>query len=399
MATISTRKRGKTWYYSFEAALTEDGKRRRVEKGGFGSEKEAHDEGTKALARYLTGDFSVASERISVAEYLRTWLDMKETLVRPTTAESYRTCVRHFIPILGAKDIQKLRPRDVDSAMLQLAKAGLAHGTLKISLNVLKSALAYAVYPGELISVNPAAYIKVPRNAPRHVIDRQIIRRDKLREILAALPFGHPAHIPVVIAYHTGMRIGEVCGLTWDCVDFAHGTVSVVRQVVYTAKHGHAFGPPKTASSVRVFPVGSELLSVLRRWKAKQAENELAHGKAYYFVYEGKDGALWQLPKQASQPPGLERRPLVCTRANGMAVLQNSVCVSLEKCGINAHSLRHTHATICAEHGAPPKGLAGRLGHHSATLTENLYTHETERMQRDTIAAFEKDFQESVGNP
>lgn len=169
--------------------------------------------------------------------------------------------------------------------------------------------------------------------------------------------------------------------------------------LTYTAKHGHAFGPPKTASSVRAFPVGRELLAALRRWKAKQAENELSRGKTYFLVYEGKNGALWQIQKQEATPPGLKRRPLVCTRENGMAVLQNTVCVSLEKCGINAHSLRHTHATICAEHGAPPKGLAGRLGHSSATLTENLYTHETQRMQLDTIAAFEKDFQKSVGKP
>ena len=395
MAKISTRKRGETWYFSFEAALTVEGKRKRVEKGGYRTEKEARDEGTKALAKYISGDIAIASERISVAEYLRTWMEMKETLVRPTTAENYWTCIKHFLPILGPKDIQKLRPRDIDAAMLQLAKQGYAHGTLKISLNVLKGALAYAVYPGELLSVNPAAYIHVPRNAPRHVIERKIIRRDKLEEILAALPFGHPAHIPVVIAYHTGMRIGEVCGLTWDCVDLANGTISVVRQVTYTAKHGHAFGPPKTASSVRAFPVGRELLAALRRWKAKQAENELSRGKTYFLVYEGQNGALWQIQKQEAATPGLKRRPLVCTRENGMAVLQNTVCVSLEKCGINAHSLRHTHATICAEHGAPPKGLAGRLGHSSATLTENLYTHETQRMQLDTIAAFEQDFQKA----
>ena len=163
--------------------------------------------------------------------------------------------------------------------------------------------------------------------------------------------------------------------------------ISVVRQLNYTREKKHAFGPPKTETSTRTIPIDGELVAILRRWKARQAENEMRRGKAYFYTYEAKDGCLWQMHKQTEPPEGLTRRPLVCTQENGKAIPHDTLRRELNRFGVN--SLRHTHATICAENGAPPKGLAGRLGHKNIAITENLYTHETKRMQRETIAAFE----------
>ena len=69
MAKLSTRKRGKKWYYSFDAGTMPDGRRKRVEKGGYRTEKEALAAGTKAMASFLSGNIAIASERISVKEF------------------------------------------------------------------------------------------------------------------------------------------------------------------------------------------------------------------------------------------------------------------------------------------------------------------------------------------
>ena len=170
MTTLSTRKRGKrtsTWYYSFDAGHTPDGKRKRVEKGGFATEAEAKAEGIKALASYLNGNIAITSEKISVKDFLAEWIDRKKLEVRPKTLALYRAIVARVLPFIGGKYVQKLRPRDVDDMICQLAGKGLAHSTLSVTLTVLKDALAYAVYPSEIISANPAQYIKIPKKAPK----------------------------------------------------------------------------------------------------------------------------------------------------------------------------------------------------------------------------------------
>ena len=393
MAKLSTRKRGKknpTWYYSFDAGIMPDGKRKRIEKGGFATEKEARNAGTKAMASFLKGNIALISEKISVHDFLEEWLERKSMEVRPMTLHHYRGNAKRIERILGDKQLQKLRPRDVDDTMRQLAKEGLSHGTLSVTLSTLKEALSYAVYPAELISANPAQNIKVPRNTPRKIVARHVIREAKLSELLDDFPFGHPLHMPIMIAYHTGMRIGEILGLAWDCIDMETGVVSVKRQLTYVPETGYMFGLPKTQSSIRDIKIGAGLLSLLRRWKSQQAANEVKHGGAYFYAYEAKDGGLWQMHKQIQTEKGMTHHALVCTNENGKTVCRNTFVYQLHIRGINSHSFRHTHATVCAENGAPPKGLAGRLGHSTTNITENLYTHETEEIQKSTLEAFER---------
>ena len=64
--------------------------------------------------------------------------------------------------------------------------------------------------------------------------------------------------------------------------------------------------------------------------------------------------------------------------------------MAAQKNGLNAHSFRHTHATMLIEAGAVAKGVAGRLGHSDATITQNLYTHNTANLQQETAKIFDK---------
>ena len=114
---------------------------------------------------------------------------------------------KHLIPNLGDYSIQKLTPAVLDNFVRKLFADGYSKNTISQIHALIHHALDYAVYPAELISSNPANYIEVPKNAPTDIIKRHIITQEKLNELLEKYPFGSPYYIPILILFHTGMRI------------------------------------------------------------------------------------------------------------------------------------------------------------------------------------------------
>ena len=97
-----------------------------------------------------------------------------------------------------------------------------------------------------------------------------------------------------------------------------------------------------------------------------------------------------QINKSQDHPKDFTRRLLVCTDGKGKAVNRVTLATALKKYGLNFNSLRYAHATKLIENEAIPKDTASRLGHTDATITQNLYTHDMEEMQRSTVEIFEK---------
>ena len=385
MRTVSTRKRGKTWYYSFECGDNIAGQRKRVEKGGFETKKEAFEAGTKALAKYFSGDLSVASSKMTMDIFLKEWLRIKSTSIRPKTFSIYNYVVKSISGILGDKSLKDIRPKHIEEMMVRLKNKGYSKGTLTRFLVVLKQIFDYAIYPAELRQDNPAKYIKLPKNAPENVIERRVISETELNQILKNIPFGHYCHVPIIIVYHTGLRAGEVLGLTWEDIDLTNKTISINKQLVFADKY--ILTPPKTSTSKRIIPIDDNLVKFLRKWREYQNNLRLSQSK-YKENYTDEENRIWSITKDAKTK--FKFQNFVCTHSIGTVVKYSELQTIARKYGFNFHSLRHTHATLCAENGAPIKGLAGRLGHSNITLTANLYTHETEKMQAETLDAFQK---------
>ena len=342
---IRIRKRGNTYSYSFDISKNP---RRMKEKGGFATEDEAFDAGVAAYADWKNGNIGITSEKVKLRDYLAAWL---QTVVRPnvklSTYQNYKnSIVLRTIPYLGDIYVQDLRPRNVDEWMTKLAKKGLSHGTIGQSKTILSIALKYAVYPAELITANPTTGLSIPRCAPRKVIRRTIITPEQF----ASIPEETVYYPLIKILYHTGMRISEALGITWDDVDLATGAISVVRQ----RQKGGYFETPKTDTSARTFYADDTLLSYLRTLRASQKKEELRLGKAYQVVYEDvkHDRALVVLPKLLPHPEYYERRTLICIRLCGIPFRHGPVTSALRRLQLNAHSFRHTHATKLIEAGA-----------------------------------------------
>ena len=170
MAQVRTRKRGKTFSYIFEAGKTADGKRKVVEKGGYPTKDAAYKAGVAAYNDYLHGNIGITSESISLKDFMANWLrEVVAVNVKPTTLQRYqRDSTNKIFPALGNKKVQELTPAILDAWLREFQKNGYAYKTIALTLSFLRTALDYAVYPAQLINSNPAAYIKVPRNAPKN---------------------------------------------------------------------------------------------------------------------------------------------------------------------------------------------------------------------------------------
>ncbi len=135
------------------------------------------------------------------------------------------------------------------------------------------------------------------------------------------------------------------------------------------------------------------LVSELQHWKNQQAENEKTADDSCAHIYRAADNKLIQQSKGLGEVDA-EKVNLICTdERDGRMILREPFTKLLQNEEINAHSFRHTHATTLIENGATAKGVAGRLGHSSTLITQNLYTHNTKKLQEDTVEIFIKTLQ------
>ena len=386
-ASVRTRKRGKTWSYIFEAGKTVEGKRKVIEKGGYPTKQAAYDAGVAAYTDWKHGNIGITSEKITVKDFIKNWLENFAALnVKPTSLQIYQSAARsQVIPYLGNMHLKELTPAVLDKWLQTLQKKGYSKNTLLQAHSFIHHVLDYAVYPSELISSNPAKYIKVPKKAPTNIIERHIISQEQLTALLEKYPFGTPYYIPIFILIHTGVRIGELLGLTWEDIDFDSKTIFLKRQVVYMNGQGDYLSTLKTESSYRYIVVGDSFLEELKLWRDQQLKNEQKRGNSYIYVYQSENGKVIQQSKMFSCPEGT-RMDLICTRESGRMIQKKTLSKALKQSGLNAHSFRHTHATMLIENGAKPKGVAGRLGHADSSITQNLYTHNTRKLQEETAA-------------
>ena len=380
---VRTRQRGKTFSYAFEAGHDENGKRIVIEKGGFATRAEAYEKGTEAFVDFKHGNIGITSEKITVKDYLESWLNtVARANVKDLSFISYKSTVENQItPYIGNIILQELVPANIDSMFRKLVQKGNSYGTISLAKRVLSLALKYAVYPAQLIQSNPCLYVNVPKQAKRDCTQRIIVTQEKLKELLSVQKLGSPYYIVILLLYNTGMRIGEVLGLTWDRVDLDSGVITVDRQF---QRYANKLISPKTKSSIRQVRIDEDFCHILQDWKSLQ--NEFSQVSGYVVSYEDSNRIIHEVSKELC--PVQNQIPFVCTRKNGFLIRYSMLRNFFAKHGLNAHSFRHTHATLLIENGATPKGVAARLGHADIAITQNLYTHVTDKMQNDTLAVF-----------
>lgn len=414
----SVRKRGASWYYYFDLGKI-DGKRRKKEKGGFRTKKEAEQALTAAITEYHHAGQVFEPTEITVSDYLDQWFELScRTNLKYNTQLGYlRIIENHLKPRFGIYKLKAITPALLQEYANSLKLDGYSKNHITGILTIFQSALDYAIEPLHYISQNPMKMVKPPKveRKPRERIVLTLEEWERICERFRNTRY----YIPLMIGFYTGLRISEVFALTWDDIDFENRTITVDKQIIkrnYGADVRREvekkekrrqqscwyFTTPKTSSSQRTVPFGDTLYHTLKREKEQQEKNESKYND-YFTVQllakeldEKGNDMLRLVPVQKCVSSGLPRANMVCIAENGQYTSTDSFkyCARVihreMQLAFDFHSLRHTHATLLIEAGANIKNVQARLGHTNIKTTLQTYVHNTDKMSEQSVNLFEQ---------
>ncbi|MDL2225080.1 site-specific integrase [Eubacteriales bacterium OttesenSCG-928-M02] len=303
--------------------------------------------------------------KITTGGWLDIWLEEYTNDIKPNTKARYGDVIRvHLKPNLGAATLQQLKTPAIQKLYNDLQRRGMSPKTIRDIHGVLHSALKQAVKLSYIRS-NPSESCSLPRREKREM---QVLTDEKLTAFFAAIK-GHPDEHVLFTAIFTGMRMGELLGLTWDCVDFDNGTITIAKQLYQS--RGESVGcyldTPKNGKSRMMSPAVS-VMDTLRARRAKQAEDRLRAGEA------------WDNPMNLVFTNELGRY----NSRNTLRRHFNDIVAKIGAEGVRFHDLRHSYAVLSISNGDDIKTVQENLGHHTAAFTLDTYAHVTERMREDS---------------
>lgn len=366
------RKRGKSWAVVIDVGRDEGGRRRQRWHGGYPTRKAAQEALTGLLGRVQRGEYVEPSKRM-LAVFLAEWLDSMRATVRPSTWAAYKMLAEvHIIPALGTVPLQRLTAAQLNALYADLlaggrcdGKGGLSPRTVRYVHVTLHRALGEAVKWG-LLTRNVADASTPPRQTKGREL--RVWSAEELRAFLEATRSDF-YHALLYLASMTGMRRGEVLGLSWGSLDLAGGRLSVSRTLI-AVKGQPTFSTPKTAKGRRSVALDPATVGVLRAHRTRVLEDRLILGlgapRADDLVFTAPDGG-------PVDPEGFSDHFLRLVKAAGLP-------------RIRFHDLRHTHATVCLQAGLHPKVVSERLGHASVSITLDTYSHAIPAMQEEAAA-------------
>jgi len=399
MGQLRTRKRGKTWEYSFEGAYI-GGKRKPVSKGGYRTKGDALEAGTKAKAEYDSGGQRFQPNEISVADYLDYWLEkhVKKNLSY-NTYHDYESKVRIQIkPHLGHYKLCSLSPQTVQEWIDNLKGGSMAKSMARNTLACLSGAMNYAVMPCCYITANPCTFVKIGNvnENPRLKEHREYVcGKEEFKALITRFDKSTNFFIPLMIGYYLGTRIGETYGFDLlNDADFNNHTITINNQL--KKENGVWYYRPPKYNSTRTIKMGKTIETVLKKEIAKRKENMLRYGQYYTKSYRAPDNSLVQL--RADIEVAYQEIMPASVKENGDILTTDSFkhCARVAHYDLGLpffhnHCLRHTHGTIMAEKGASPKTVMERLGHKDVAITLNTYTFNTGKMQDESVRMFEEE--------
>lgn len=372
--TIRQRKDG-TW----EARYTlgrDPGTGKQIQKSVYGATQKDVRQKLQQISQSIDEGTYFEPTKMTVAGWMNTWIkDYLGNVKAGTVANYTRHVNNHIIPALGAMKLSALQPPQIQHLYNQLQEQGLSAKTIKNLHGCLHKALQIAVRMGYL-RTNPAEGCILPR-----IVKKEIRPLDtpEISTFLDAIK-GHRYETLFKVDVFTGLRSGEILGLTWDCVNFDEGTLYICKQLTPPRMKGqkYAFGTLKNDKPRTITPA-PYVMQLLKEHRIQQMQQRLIAGVAWddggfpNLVFTNDTGGhltqsgVWKLMQKALRDSGIEN--------------------------LRFHDLRHTYAVNSLRSGDDVKTVQENLGHHTAAFTLDQYGHVTDTMKRasaDRMQAFIK---------
>lgn len=307
------------------------------------------------------------AKSISLNEILTLWLLSVQRNVKEATYARYHHLVeKHIKPELGTYTIDCITPTVIERYINDLldhgridGKGGLSSKTTSEILTIIKTTLNYARYLGYEVPLSLSKInIKKKENRIRVLSTSE---QQQLEKVLLAntdtIKFG------ILLSLYTGIRLGELCALRWECVDLKSGVIKIqqtMQRIQNTnpdmeARTKIIFTEPKTQTSLRTIPLPTALLPLANSFQASSGS----------FILTGS-------PDNYMEPRTLQNHFKKIVKESGIA-------------DVNYHALRHTFATRCVEVGFEIKTLSEILGHTTVNITLNRYVHSSFELKRQNM--------------
>jgi len=340
------------------------------------SRKEALAAG-KEWFKHVDGGLLPNADKLTLGEWIDRWLeDYAKPELRIKSFDKYKSCLNCYIkPVLGNIKLAKIQSPDIQRVFNKMTVdggkkgEGVSTSTVKATRRYLSMCLDQAIKIG-LATKNVCTDTKPPKLTKKEIMPLTEEQSQKLAA--AAKSFGEVAHMAVLLTLNTGMRLGEVFGLKWDCVDFKAGFV-IVKRSLATGK-GQLLQEPKTPSSRRKIPLTTDVIKEFRKYKKWQEWHMHSMGDKW----ENNDFVFANIVGRVISTSNFTKR---CFKP------------ALKKAGIDQrvkfHDLRHTHATLLMAKGINVKIVQERLGHSNISMTLDTYSHLTPDMQMEAVRALE----------
>lgn len=313
----------------------------------------------------------VEPSTMKVSEWLQIWLRDYIGNVKRSTVKSYTDHVNlNIVPYIGKTQLSVLSAAMVQSMYNTLQREkGLSPKTIKNVHGVLHRAMSQAQKLG-YIRLNPLEAVTLPRIEKKQI---KPMEDDDLTRFLKAIR-GNPYELVFFVTVFTGLRQGEVLGLTWDCVNFEQNTLYINKQHS-KVKGGreYVFSSLKN-DKPRMIVAADGVMDALKQQKARQQRWAELAGEAW----NNADNLVFTTE-------------LGCYLSNQTVYLAfKKVVKSLGMENVRFHDLRHTFAVNSLKAGDDIKTVQENLGHHTAAFTLDVYAHVTSGMKQASADRMEK---------
>lgn len=323
---------------------------------------------------------------MTVDAWFEFWITNIVGDLAPNTRRNYRErYTRNIQPVVGNMRLVDVRPMYC-KIVLNRMEDTYAGSTIRQAYIAMGTMFKAAVVNG-LIPSHPMEGVRF--NKPiRAVDDIHFLTVEEQAKFLEIAKRSHNYHQYALIL-ETGLRTGEIIGLTWDAINWEQRTLTVNKTLEFRHKqHEWRAGPPKTKQSYRTIPLTNRAYEILQsarvKWETGKKSDTLSKVLTYTDMRTGQKSSMTMADL------------VFINYRTGEPAKNSSYDTHLYKlcdeAGIKRfcmHALRHTYATRAIESGMQPKVLQKLLGHASIKTTMDRYVHVTDESMKKAVQQFE----------